>query len=226
MISIIVPTYNESKNIHKFVRNIKKLNFNYELIFVDDNSNDNSDLIFKKIKNKKINFLIRKSAKKDLSKSVILGVQKAIYKNIMVMDCDLQHSLKDANQMKNIFFKNKLDLVIGSRFLKNKYFGNVFFFRSIFSLFFIFLINLLFKKETTDPLSGFFICKKKIILQNKKKFFMKGYKILFDILYNSNSHLKIQDIQINFKKRMYGKSKLSLKIISIFILQIIYSKLK
>ena len=122
MISIIVPTYNESKNIHKFIRNIKKLKFNYELIFVDDNSNDNSYLIFKKIKNKKINFLIRKSAKKDLSKSVILGVQKAKYENVMVMDCDLQHSLKDANLMKKIFFKNKLDLVIGSRFLKKKIF--------------------------------------------------------------------------------------------------------
>lgn len=226
MISIIVPTYNESKNIHKFIRNIKKLKFNYELIFVDDNSNDNSYLIFKKIKNKKINFLIRKSPKKDLSKSVILGVQKAIYENIMVMDCDLQHSLKDANQMKKIYFKNKLDLVIGSRFFKKKYFGNVFFFRSIFSLLFIFIINLLFKKKTTDPLSGFFICQKKIILQNKKNFFNKGYKILFDIIYNSNSQLKIQDIQINFKKRIHGKSKLSLKIISIFILQIIYSKLK
>ena len=144
----------------------------------------------------------------------------------MVMDCDLQHSLKDANKMKSIFFENKLDLVIGSRFLKKKYFGNIFFIRSIFSLFFIFIINLIFVKKTTDPLSGFFLCKKAIVINNKKKFFSRGYKILFDIIYNTNSYIKIKDIQINFKNRAGGKSKLSLKIILMFLTQIIYSKMR
>ena len=100
MISIIVPTLNESKNILKFVKNLKFLKFKYELIFVDDNSSDNSNKIFKKIKNKKINFIIRKAKKKDLSKSVLLGIDKSRYNHVMVMDCDLQHSLKDANKMK------------------------------------------------------------------------------------------------------------------------------
>ena len=226
MISIIVPTLNESKNILKFVKNLRFLKFKYELIFVDDNSSDNSNQIFKKIKNKKINFIIRKAKKKDLSKSVLLGIDKSRYNNVMIMDCDLQHSLKDANKMKSIFFKNKLDLIIGSRFLKKKYFGNIFFIRSMFSLFFIFVINLIFVKKTTDPLSGFFICKKAIVKKNKKNFFSRGYKILFDIIYNTNSYIKIKDIQINFKNRVGGKSKLSLKIILMFLTQIIYSKMR
>ena len=226
MISIIVPTLNESKNILKFVKNLKFLKFKYELIFVDDNSSDNSNQVFKKIKNKKINFIIRKAKKKDLSKSVLLGIDKSKHDNVMVMDCDLQHSLKDANKMKSIFFKKNLDLVIGSRFLKKKYFGNIFFIRSIFSLFFIFVINLIFVKKTTDPLSGFFICKKEIIVNNKRKFFSRGYKILFDIIYNTKSNIKIKDTQINFKNRARGKSKLSLKIILIFLIQIIYSKMR
>lgn len=226
MISIIVPTYNESKNILKFYKNIKKIKFKYELIFVDDNSLDHSTEIFKKIKNKKVKFFIRKSKKRDLSRSVILGIGKAKYDNVMIMDCDLQHSLKDAENLKRIFFKDKLDLVIGSRFLKKKYFGNIFFIRSVSSLLFILFVNLLFKKETSDPLSGFFICKKNIILNNKKNYFMRGYKILFDIIYNSNCHINKTDVQINFKKRIYGKSKLNIKIVLIFIRQIIYTKLK
>ena len=55
---------------------------------------------------------------------------------------------------------------------------------------------------------------------------MRGYKILFDIIYNSNCHINKTDVQINFKKRIYGKSKLNIKIILIFIIQIIYTKLK
>ena len=44
MISIIVPTLNESKNILKFLDEIKNINFKYELIFVDDNSWDGTKI--------------------------------------------------------------------------------------------------------------------------------------------------------------------------------------
>lgn len=223
MISIIVPTLNESKNIEKFINNLKKINFKYELIFVDDNSWDDTKKIIKKIKKKKIKFILRKNKIRDLSKSVMMGVEKSFYKYILVLDCDLQHDIQNANAMMRIIVKKKLDLVIGSRFLNSKYSGNLGFFRSLFSLIFIFVINFLFKKKTTDPLSGFFMCKKEIILKNKKNYFLKGYKILFDILYNSIQKLKINDVQINFQKRNSGVSKLNLRIVKIFIDQLIFS---
>ena len=55
MISIIVPTLNESQNIPKFLRQLKKIKFKYELIFVDDNSWDDTDNLIKKIKKKMLN---------------------------------------------------------------------------------------------------------------------------------------------------------------------------
>ena len=42
MISIIVPTLNESENVNKFFEKTTKIRFKYELIFVDDNSSDNT----------------------------------------------------------------------------------------------------------------------------------------------------------------------------------------
>ena len=223
MISIIVPTLNESKNIEKFINNLKKVNFKHELIFVDDNSWDDTKKIIKKIKKKNIKFLLRKNKIRDLSKSVIMGIEKSSYNYILVLDCDLQHDIQNANVMMKIIEKKKLDLVIGSRFLNSKYSGNLGFFRSLFSLIFIFVINFLFKKKTTDPLSGYFLCKKKIILKNKKNYFLKGYKILFDILYNGNQNLKIKDVQISFQKRNSGVSKLNLRIVKIFIDQLLFS---
>ncbi len=223
MISIIVPTLNESKNIEKFIKNLKKINFKYELIFVDDNSWDDTKKIIKKIKYKNIKFILRKNKTRDLSRSVMTGIEKSLYNHILVLDCDLQHDIQNANLMNKIIFKKKLDLVVGSRFLNTKYSGNLGFFRSLFSLFFITIINLLFQKKTTDPLSGFFMCKKKIILQNKKNYFLKGYKILFDILYNSQENLKMCDVQINFQKRKSGTSKLNLRIVKIFVNQLLFS---
>ena len=79
MISIIVPTLNESENIPKFLKNLIKIRFKYELIFVDDNSWDNTQNIIKKIKNKRIKFILRKDKIRDLSKSVMLGIENSKY---------------------------------------------------------------------------------------------------------------------------------------------------
>ena len=91
------------------------------------------------------------------------------------------------------------------------------------SLSFIFIINYLLKKKSTDPFSGFFLCKKDLILKYEKKFFLQGYKILFDIIYNGKKNILINDIPIVFAKRYSGKSKFNLKIIRIFIRQFYYT---
>jgi dolichol-phosphate mannosyltransferase len=61
------------------------------------------------------------------------------------------------------------------------------------------------------------------MLKNKNNYFLKGYKILFDVIYNSKQKVKIKDIQINFGKRKYGVSKLNSRIVRIFIEQIFYT---
>ena len=70
-------------------------------------------------------------------------------------------------------------------------------------------------------MSGFFIFKKKIYELNKKKLYAKGYKILLDLIYCSDEKLKIVDVDINFRRRSLGSSKMSFRIIYILILQII-----
>ena len=67
-ISLLFTFLNEKKNLDKLCSLIiKNLDLNkFEIIFVDDNSNDGSDqlLKIKAKKNKKIKYIIRKSEKK------------------------------------------------------------------------------------------------------------------------------------------------------------------
>ena len=67
--------------------------------------------------------------------------------------------------------------------------------------------------KTKDPMSGFFLFKKEIYKKNKKKLYGLGYKILADLIYSSNTTLKVADQNIFFDKRKSGKSKMNIKVL-------------
>ena len=219
--SIIIPTFREKKNIYILVKKIKKFlnKLNYEIIFVDDDSQDGSYQIFKDIKKKekKFSFHIRKDKTKDLSKSIMLGVKKSKFKNLVIMDGDMQHDPKYLPILFKNFIEKKLDILIGVRdFNKRSGLSHTRFF---LSLALITIINFIFKKKTSDPMSGYFVIKKKLFIKNKKKLYCKGFKILFDIIYSSGDNIKIEDYRIKFISRKNNKSKMSFKVLlHIFLL--------
>ena len=145
MISVIIPTLNEKKNIKTISKKLSKLKIVTEVIFIDDNSNDGTYDEIKKLKNKKkFKGYLRKDKKRDLSKSVFVGIKKAKKNNILVMDCDLQHDTDHIPLMWKNFNKFKCDIVVGSRFMRKNFSGNFGFFRSTISNLAILFINLFF----------------------------------------------------------------------------------
>jgi len=226
-VSIIIPAFNEEKNIQpltkKILKNLKK--FEFEIIFVDDNSNDESKSILLSLskKYKFFNPILRKK-QRDLTQSCFDGIEKSKYQNILIMDADLQHNPKYIPKMIKKFNK-KIDVIIGARKLilgKNKGLSET---RRYASIILIYLFQV-FKIKTVDPMSGFFMFKKKIYVKNKSRFFGKGFKILADILINSKSKLITKDIYIDFDRRYKDKSKMNFKILFILIQFYITSLLK
>ncbi|WP_440652940.1 glycosyltransferase [Candidatus Pelagibacter sp. HIMB1542] len=226
-LSIIAPALNEEKNIEpltlKIIEHTKKTKF--EIIFVDDNSTDQSKKILLNLakKYKFFNPILRRK-KRDLTQSCFDGIEKAKFKNILILDADLQHDPKYIPQMLKEFNKGQ-DIVIGVRKLtsgKNKGLSETRRFASIFLIFFFKIFNI----QTKDPMSGFFLFKKDIYLKNKKRFFGKGFKILADILINSKTKLKAKDVPINFNRRYESESKMNTKILLILINFYIISLIK
>lgn len=214
--SIIIPIFKEEKNILKLMKLLNHyLNgkIKFEIIFVDDNSMDNSKKIFLKYKKKNMRFLSRKIEPRDLSKSVVFGFEKAKYQNLIVMDGDLQHHPKDILKLIKKYENSNSDIVIGKRNLRNFKIANLNPIRFIFSILLNKIFNMLFKKTIYDPMSGFFVIKKKIYLDCKNRLMLVGYKILIDLIVSSKIQPKIQEIQIDFKVRDRGFSKMRLKIL-------------
>lgn len=229
-LSIVIPIYNEEKNITKLSNLIKKnLKIKkFEIIFVDDDSTDNSKRILEDInkRDRRIKSIIRKNKKKDLSKSCILGFRKSKYKIILVMDGDLQHNPIFIPKLINSYNSSYCDLVVGCRNFFSKRNKGLNFYRTLISVFLIFIINSLLGKKTSDPMSGFFLFKKKFFLNSKSRLFKKGYKILADIIYANQDKININDVKIEFNKRKSGNSKIKPKILGYLIYFILIKIIK
>ena len=132
------------------------------------------------------------------------------------MDGDLQHDPKYIPNMYNKYIKEDLDLVVGARKLykpNNPGLSETRRFASLILIYFFSFLNI----KTKDPMSGFFLFKKKIFAKNKNRYFGKGFKILADLIINSKPKLKTGDIYIDFKRRYHDKSKMNYKILLILI---------
>ena len=142
------------------------------------------------------------------------------------MDGDLQHSPKDIYKLIKKYELTKCDIVIGSRKLTNAKEVNLNPLRFFLSTLLNMKFNFIFKKEFIDPMSGFFILKKKIYNDIKNELVLFGYKILIDIILSHKKKLKIEEIFINFKERNKGFSKMRIKILIQLITFIIIKFLK
>ena len=117
--SIIIPVYNESNNIEELVLEIfnsLSIYKNYEIIIIDDGSNDNSINVIKNLKKKYPVKLIEHHENLGQSQSIYTGVKNASSKTIVTLDGDGQNNPKDIPKLLEIYFSsNNLALVGGIR---------------------------------------------------------------------------------------------------------------
>ena len=117
-ISIVIPLFNEEESISELAQWIdkvlKKNNLSYEIIFIDDGSNDSSWSVIKNIKNDNPNVCGIKF-RRNYGKSAALnvGFSKASGDVVITMDADLQDSPDEIPELYNLITNDNYDLVSG-----------------------------------------------------------------------------------------------------------------
>ena len=210
-LSIIVPTYNESKNVLPLVKSIQSVmkSKDYEIIFVDDNSPDKTYKIIQELSHQ-FNMIrcIRRIGRRGLSSAVIEGCLSSSSEFLLVMDADLQHDEKEIPKMLSLMSTDNLDLVIGSRFLITTKTSGLTKSRNLLSGFANFLAKKVSRVNLSDPMSGFFIIKRNTFEDIVSNLSGLGFKILLDIFSASKNKLRYKEIHFKFKSRRFGSSKL------------------
>ena len=115
-ISVVVPVFNEERNVRELHREIveicEKENYNYEIIFVDDGSSDGTSRICKELRPLKYIHM-----RKNFGQTAAMdaGIKASQYDYIVTMDGDLQNDPEDIPRLVRYLEENDLDVVSGWR---------------------------------------------------------------------------------------------------------------
>ena len=210
-ISIIIPTYREAKNISILCERLDKVisnnNIEYEIIIVDDDSQDGISDVVKELDGKfNVTLKIRKN-ERGLSSAAIVGFELARGDIIAVMDADLSHPPEKIPELIEAIRDNRADFCLGSRFIKGGSADHFSCFRKLNAM----IAKILARPFTkvSDPMAGFFAFPRKI-LKGETKLSPIGFKIGLEIIVKAAPEIIIE-IPIFFEERLHGESKLSLK---------------
>ena len=117
-ISIVIPLFNEEESISELAewidKVLKKNNLSYEIIFIDDGSNDSSWSVIENIKNDNPNvYGIKFRRNYGKSAALNVGFSKASGDVVITMDADLQDSPDEIPELYNLITNDNYDLVSG-----------------------------------------------------------------------------------------------------------------
>ena len=116
LLSVVVPLYNEEENVVLLTQKIHEslLGYNYQIIYIDDFSKDNTKKVVKGMEDPKVHLI---ELKKNYGQSLALaaGIDYAEGEYIITMDGDLQNDPSDIPQMLSYAVDGEYDLVTGIR---------------------------------------------------------------------------------------------------------------
>jgi dolichol-phosphate mannosyltransferase len=217
-LSIILPTYNESRNIARMLDSIAEMLPPYttaEILVVDDNSPDGTGYIAsqhaKNISNDKLHVeVICRPDKQGLSSAILAGVLSAAGDIVVVMDGDFSHPPQTIPYMLEELRDPKCDIVVASRYIKG---GSVIgwpFKRRLMSRGATKIAQMGLGIEVKDPMSGFFAFRRSII--EGVKFDAIGFKMLLEILVKAKG-ARVKEVPYTFTNRVAGASKLDSSVV-------------
>lgn len=215
-IAIIIPAYNERKNLKKLVDQINSNLNDIQILIIDDSKvNDSEQTIIDK---KNVHFIYR-GKKLGRGSAVLFGLKECLKKdyNIFIeMDADFSHDPNELPDKIDFFLNNNLDVLIASRYLKNSKIVNWSLSRRIFSKLSNFLAKRLLRIPVSDYTNGYRLYSREAaqLITRECGKIGDGFIVLSEILLvTSLNKLKIGEISSIFINRIRGESSVNVKLI-------------
>ncbi len=221
-VTVIIPTRNEVQTIACLLSLLTEIYPEISIMVVDDSSEDGTQeavLTFiasakfnKRALNRGTITLVERGpiVTPGLTASIIHALERCGTEHFVIMDGDLQHP---PQAVASVVAKlaGDSELVVGVR---EEFPADWPLIRRFISLVATGVSRAYLRSrgiKTTDPLSGFFGGKteavRTLLANYPKRFELRGYKILLDLLKVAPSNIRIAEVQYRFAVRAQGESK-------------------
>jgi len=209
---ILIPCYNEVNTIKEI---IKKVNYNlqlygfndYEILVVDDNSNDGTSEILKQISLEKNIKIFSHSQNLGKGAAAHTGIDNTTGDILIIQDADLEYDPSDYDKLLRPFFEADADIVYGSRFIGGgKYVRIHFFWHYLANKIITFVCNMFTNLNLTDVETGYKVfktsCLKNVKLKEKSFSFEPEITIKL-----AKKKFKFFEVPISYNGRSYNEGK-------------------
>ncbi|MEP7221914.1 MAG: glycosyltransferase family 2 protein [Novosphingobium sp.] len=221
-LAVVLPTYNERKNIATMVDRIAAAldGLAWEVVIVDDNSPDGTsdEARHLALTNPRVR-CIERIGRRGLASAAIEGMCSTAAPVVSVMDADHQHDPALLPQMLAAMDSGEYDIAYASRFaegasteewgrpdrVKASGFANR-------------IANKVTGVELSDPMSGYFMLRAEMLRADAHRLSGVGFKILLDILATVDRPLRVKEFPMNFAARAEGESKLDQTVVFEFLI--------
>jgi len=201
MFSLVIPLYNESRNIKLLIDEIisNLINYkNYEIILVNDASTDDTSYVINNLTYKKIK-IITNAKNKGQSFSIHEGIKNSSYNIIVTLDGDGQNDPADISKLYELYLYNEnVKLVGGIRRNRKDNYTKI-----ITSKVANFIRSRILSDECDDTGCALKVFDKKIFLSFP---FFDGVHRFLPALFKGYGH-KTLFVDVNHRKRNHGSSK-------------------
>ena len=210
-LSVIIPCFNEKNTINiilnKIIESLKNYKIlNYEIIIIDDCSNDGTRELLNKIQDPKIKIFLhdRNQGKGGAIQTAIKQISGEL---IIIQDADLEYDPFDYNKLLLPFFETNADIVYGSRFLGGgKYVRIHFFWHYLANKLLTFICNLFTNLNLTDVETGYKVFRAQVIksINLKEKTFSFEPEVTIKL---AKKKYKFYEVPITYNGRSYDEGK-------------------
>lgn len=202
---IIIPAYNEEKNIGQVLMDIRKCNYDIDILVINDASNDNTEQVVVEKGEKVINHFYNLRYGGALQTGFKYAVDKG-YQYVIQFDGDGQHDPADLKSIIDELQTGDYDIVIGSRFLVDSSYQ-----MSLTKKLAIAIFNLIIRSSTgvriTDPTSGLQgLNHKSYLYYSRMGNFPDDFPDADTLIHMLKNNYRVKEIPAHMKQRLYGQS--------------------
>lgn len=216
---VIIPTYNEKENISNIIHALLKLEHQFDILVIDDNSPDGTAAIVERLIEEMPEriHLVKRAGKQGLGTAYIAGFKWALqhdYEYVIEMDADFSHRPEDLVPLYNACANDGADLSVGSRYISGVNVVNWPMGRVLMSYYASAYVRIVTGMPVRDTTAGF-VCYRRRVLQtiDLDAVEFKGYAFQIEMKFTAYKlGFIIKEVPIIFVNRVLGTSKMNTSI--------------